>query len=195
MRIENNYSQSFGAKFVNNVNIGKLQSGAKRYCNDSVSFVEIEPNNVDDINALENCSKHWSYAKFADNIYHAVCAARNESKYYKDNRVYALTVQTDTFEKLNEDDILGLVHVSPLENNSLFIEHLQVKPDIIFVNTPEYKGVGTGILNSLKQLTNKITLFPTKDKSVRDFYERNGFFEFPPGCNIFMWVKELFPRF
>ncbi len=196
MKIENQYSPVFGAKLINNhVNVGKLQQGATRYCNSEVSFVEIEPDNVNDIKALKNCSEYWSYAKFSDNIYHAACAARNESKYYENNKVYALTSQTDSFEKLDDDKILGLVHVSPIEQNSLFIEHLQVKPDIIFVNKPEYKGVGTGILDSLKELTNKITLFPTKDKSVRDFYERNGFFEFPPGSNIFTWVKEIFPSF
>ena len=195
MRIENQYSPEFGAKLINNINIGKLQEGVTRYCDTKVSFVEIEPHNVDDISALQNCSKYWSYAKFADTIYHAACAIRNDSKFYKQNKVYALTSQTDTFEKLDEDKILGMVHVSPFEDKSLFIEHLQVKPDLIFLNKPEYKGTGTGILTSLKELTHKISLFPTKDKSVRDFYERNGFFEFPPGSNIFAWVKELFPRF
>ena len=181
MRIENQYSPCFGAKFINNVNIGKLQQGVAKYCNCEVSFLEIDPHNTGDIKALENCSKYWSYAKYADSIYHAASALRNDSKYYKDNKVYVLTSQTDVFEKLNDDKILGMVHVSPFADKSLFIEHIQVKPDIIYVNKPDYKGVGTGILNSLKELTHKISLFPTKDESVRNFYERNGFFEFPVG--------------
>jgi len=195
MKIENQYSPVFGAKFINSVNIGKLAQGIKKYDSAPVSFVEIDPNNIGDIKALENASKTWSYAKFVDNIYHAACALRNGSKYYKDNKVYALTAQKDKFELLNEKSLLGLVHVGPLDDGSLFIEHLQVKPDIIFVNNPEYKGVGTGILNSIKCLTRKISLFPSSEKSVRDFYEKNGFFEYPVGANIFTWVKDLSPRF
>lgn len=194
MQIDNNYSPVFGAKFINSVTIGKLQQGAARYCDYSASFVEIEPNNIGDINALEYVSKNWSYAKFADNIYHAACALKNGSKFYKDNKVFALTAQQDKFEKLRENDLLGLVHVGPLEDNSLFIEHLQVNPDIIYVNKPDYRGVGTGVLNSLKKLTDKISLFPSSEKSVRDFYEKNGFFEYPVGVNIFTWAKDLFPR-
>lgn len=195
MRIENQYCPCFGAKFINNVNIGKLQQGAKKYCNFYASFVEIEAMNPDDIVALENTSKYWSYAKFADNIYRAACAVRNDSKFYKNNRIFALTSQEDNFEKLDSDKILGLVHVSPLEQESIFVEHLQVKPDIIYVNNPVFKGVGTGILNSLKLITRKISLFPSSEKSVRDFYEKNGFFEYPAKTNLFTWIKELFTGF
>lgn len=194
MKVEYQCSPAFRAKFVNSINIGKLNNSFAKYADSKVSFVEIEPHNDMDIDALEKCSKYWSYAKFTDNIYQVAYSIRNNSKYHNKNKVYALTSQTDKFEKLHQDKILGLIHVSPLEDKTIFIDHLQVKPDIIYTNKPEYKGVGTGILTSLKLLADKIKLFPTKEKSVRDFYERNGFFEFTVGSNIFTWVKALYPQ-
>lgn len=195
MRIEKFSSPLFGAILYNRVNVGKLQQGTNRYNDSEVSFVRIEPYNSDDIKALEKCSKYWQYSKFTTNIYHAANAMKNDSPYYKHNKVFALTSQCDNFEKLDDEKILGLVHVSPFSDGSLFVEHIQVKPDLIYENKPEYKGAGTGILNSLKELTGKISLFPSSDKSVRDFYEKNGFFEYPVGMNIYTWVKDIFPRF
>ena len=195
MKVTNQYPPSFGAKFINNVNIGKLCDGISGYLDCNACFVEIDPGNVSDIKALKDVSKTWSYAKFADNIYNAACELRNENELFRNNKVYALTVQQDKFEKLNENDILGLVHTGALEGDALFIEHLQVKPDIIYLNKPDYKGAGTAILNSLKNLTSKIFLFPAKEESVKNFYVLNGFFEYPPASNIFTWVKDIFPRF
>ena len=199
MNISINPPVYFGAKFVNNTTVGKKDTNTDTYHNEYVSFVEIEPDNQKDLDALENCAKYWRNDDFAMNISHAANAIHNKSKYYKSNRVFALTSQKSDYDNLDDNKILGLVHISEFCKESAFIEHLQVNPDMIFdknstfdfTKEREYKGGGTGILNSLKQLYWKITLFPSSSDSVKNFYKKNGFVEYPPHTNNYVWYKEI----
>jgi hypothetical protein len=187
MKINGNYSPSFSAKLVSTKQIGKLVKNA--YQNDVVSFVEIEPHNANDINALGNAAKEWLYGDFACNVYHAACSIRDDSKYYKNSKVYALTSQNSNLEKLDSKNILGLVHVEKFSEGNLFIEHIVANPEIIKSRTPEYNGIGTAILRSLKELCYKISCFPSKTESVIKFYYKNGFVEISAGTNCFVWYK------
>ncbi len=191
MRIENCNNTLFKAKFVNVEKVGKALNNGHGYSNQHVSFVKIDPSNSGDIKALEYAAKYWENDKFALNIYYAACALKNKSKYYKNHEVYALTTQTADYEKLEKKDILGLVQVSPLEDKSMFIEHFQVNPELVNNMQPKYKGVGTAILYLLKQLNNKISCFPLADKSVKDFYIKNGFKKYPDVLNYYVWQKTV----
>ena len=190
MRIDNTNSVNFKADLINKLHIGKVINKDKRiYPQTQVSFVKINPFSSKDINALKCCAEYWQYGIFATNVYHAACALRNKSKYYLDHDVFALTSQTSDFDNLNEDSILGLLHVSRNKDNSIFIEHIQTKPHTSLSIVPEFKGIGTGILNSLKLLTDKITCFPARTKSVIDFYERNGFTKDKDVLDCYIWQK------
>lgn len=191
MRVEKYNSTMFKAKFISTGSVGKAVKDGHGYLNRQVSFVKIDPFNSDDIKALEYAAKCWENDKFALNIYHAACALRNKSKYYKDHEVYALTAQRADYEKLKDTDILGLVQVSPLEDKSMFIEHFQVDPGLVNNMQPKYKGVGTAILNMLKLMNNKISCFPSAEKSVKDFYTKNGFKKYPDVINYYVWQKTV----
>lgn len=188
MRINNNYAPNFGAKFLKNVYIKKAPS----YIDTAAACVEIEPQNLGDINALEKISKYWTNAKFITNIYNAARAVRNDSKYYKNNRIYAITTQNSDYENLNCDNILGVVHISPFEDKSIHIERIEADPQIINSIDREYKGIGTAMLNFLKTIANKITCFPSKSVTVKNFYFKNDFIEYPPHSNLFIWIKQYF---
>ncbi len=185
-------NNSFTAKYKNPINIGKLKNKYESY---TASFVEIEPQNKDDVSALENAIKYWVNDKFGINALYAVRAARDGSQYYCYHKVYALTAQRDNFEKLNPDEILGVVHVGLVGDNKLFVEHLQTNPNYLYKTKPEYVGIGTAMINSLKGLCNMMTLFSSKEKSVKDFYIKNGFCENPPHSNAYTWIKDIFDRF
>lgn len=185
MKIDNNNQPSFRAKFLNRIKIGKLING--KYANESVSFVKINPSNKGDIDALEYCAKYWENDKFAKNIYYAACAIKGKSKFYTDSAIYALTSQSSDFNNLNKDKILGVIHTSHYLNNPMFIEHIQANSNILKMVKPEFKGIGTAILNSLKLISDNVSCFPSREKSVKDFYKKNGFKKQPNSLNFYVW--------
>ena len=192
-----NSNLSFTAKLIQNrVNIGRLEDDG-RYHDFKSNFVEIEPECDNDVEALKNAVKCWENDKFGMNACYAVQAAKNDSKYYVNHKVYALTAQQDKFEILNPDEILGVVHVVPLcgRSKELFVEHVQANPNYLNKINPKYVGIGTAMINSLKDLCNMMTLFSSKEKSVRDFYTKNGFCENPPHTNAYTWERDIFDRF
>lgn len=197
MKIQNEYTPNFGAKLISKPTAGKIIWPTDNcYCSEGVSFLEIEPQNANDIEALKSIAKNWYKNLFAINICRAACSIRNESKYYKNNKIYALSSQNDKFEHLEPDKILGVVHVNSYSNGDLFIEHILAKsyaPDIKKI--PEYKGIGTAMLTALKGLTNKIFCFPTNEEYVKEFYYKNGFIEYPPHSNNFVWYKDAIENF
>lgn len=180
---------SFGAKFVNPINVGKLER--KTYNQVDVSFVEINPLNRDDIYALSEIAKYWENDKFAMNI------KESAEMILKDKspdgiKIYALTSQGDSFEKLNPDKVLGVIETEDVSPLNIHINRFQTKPEYVYDYNPEYKGVGTAILNSLKERFNKMTAISMPDQSVRRFYERNGFYESLKGSNFYTWYKDYF---
>ena len=186
MRIENNYSPNFGAKYINNTaQIFNKHANKERF----VTSIEIDPQNIGDIKALKKISEFWEYGKFATNIYYAACAMRNDSIHYTHNKIFALTKQSSDLENLDPDKILGLVHVSPFADKSLFIEHIEVNPEIIYSRDRKYKGIGTALINYLKTITDKISCFPSNTLAVKNFYFKNGFTEIIEKSNLFVWHK------
>ena len=180
---------SFGAKFINPINVGKLNG--KSYEQVDVSFVEINPLNGDDVHALSEIAKYWENDKFAMNI------KETAKIIFKDKspdgiRIFALTSQGDSFEKLNPDKILGVIETEDMAPFHFHINRFQVKPDYVYKRDLEYSGVGTSILNSLKKMCNKISAISESDQSVRNFYERNGFYETSKGSNFYTWYKDYF---
>lgn len=188
MRIENSTSPNFSAKFINKTAIGK-KDFYPNYFSEQVSFVRIEPQNSSDIKALEQVSKFWIYGGFAKNVYYMACAIRNKSKYYKNHEVYALTSQNDNFEKLDSRKILGVAGTCPENKDKLFIEYIQANPQEIYAIEPEYRGIGSAILDSLKNLFSKIYCYPSNTDSVINFYTKNGFQKKQNALNHYFWEK------
>lgn len=189
MKLENKIS--FGAKFINNINVGKLNKNS--YIQDHVSFIEINPFNPNDIKALENIAKYWEHDKFAGNIY---IKAKELSRRFNPedaSKIYALTCQMSNFEKLIDTKILGVTDgFVPFRNKKYInLDHLQVNPDFIYGFKKEYKGNGTSILNCLKNIYNRISLISLPSFSVKNFYIKNEFVEFPLNSNKFEWVKNV----
>ncbi|MBO6088373.1 GNAT family N-acetyltransferase [bacterium] len=180
---------SFGARFINPVNVGKLDG--KTYRQVDVSFVEINPFDADDIKALRNIAKYWKDDKFITDI------SVNADMIFKEKsadgiKIYALTSQGDSFEKLEPDRILGVIETEDNAPFHIYINRFQVKPDYVYKRDLEYSGIGTAILNSLKEMCNKISAISERDEYVRKFYERNGFYETSDKSNFYTWYKDYF---
>ncbi len=194
MMIENNKNYSFTGKFINYAKIGKYVKEKNAYKDIKSSFVEIDCKSKNDVKSLENAINYWEDDKFGMNALYAVKEAQEDGSYYSYHKVYTLTSQNDNFELLNSDKILGVIHVSPMGNNKLYVDHIQTNPKYLYSMKPEYAGIGTAMIESIKKLCNMITLFPAKEKSVKDFYYKNGFQEYGHGTNCFVWIKDIFER-
>lgn len=190
MNTTNVSSTSFSAKFINYVPVKKLDFINKTYTESSSSLVQIDPKNVMDLLALQDTTRYWHNARYADNIFYT---ARNlfncevsENRY----QIYALTTQKEDFEELSPNSILGLVEVKN-KPKTMEILHLQVDPELVFANSfPNYKYVGTGILNSLKKLYNKTIELESACTAV-EFYLKNGFkMQNPNKLRLFWEVKK-----
>ena len=189
---------SFKASFVNTANIQQLQQDGYKSCN--AAFVEMHPNSKNDISTLKCISNTWGQEFYASSIYNAALGDSRLDDFVIEKPIarkfYALTSQKDSFEKLNPENVLGMVHINNYPNfNS--IEFLQTNPEYIIpakkesfmekclnkifktpkpeVKQPKYKHIGSGILDSLKQTFSDKPMTLLSVPEAKNFYKKNGF--------------------
>lgn len=189
---------SFKASFVNTANIQQLQHDGYKPFN--AAFVEMHPNSKNDISTLKCISNTWGQESYASSIYNAALGDSRLDDLVIEKPIarkfYALTSQKDSFEKLNPENVLGMVHVNNYPNfNS--IEFLQTNPEYIIpvkkesfmekclnkifkiqkpiYKQPKYKHIGSGILDSLKKLYSDKPMTLLSVHEAKKFYKKNGF--------------------
>ncbi len=190
MKINISPTTNFGAKFINNVTVQKYNPYSREYTPDTVSFVQIEPEKRRDVLAINAVTDLWSDGAFMIDIANVVddlsIGAADSERY----QVYALTSQNRDFDKLCSDDILGLAEVENGEK-AVELDYLQVNPQFIFGSQcPLFREVGTGIVDSLKSLYNKVIEL-TSVYSATEFYEKNGFEIFDINKLRYRWKPNL----
>lgn len=191
--MDTNYldSISFSARLKNYIKIRKYDSQRGKYLPLKVSFVEID--SKEDLPVLENIAKYWSlFPSFTDDIYDTARGylTKKDSDFYKNSKVYALTTQLNNFKSLDENSILGIVDVANIRSRKINIMNIQANPNIIYNIFREFKGIGTGILKSLKLYNDSITLRSRSNYSVRKFYKKNDFSE-AFEKNFFYWESTI----
>ena len=192
--ITNNYDiypVSFGAKFIRNANIERLIPGTADYAKSKVSFVRIDPDNLSDIKALEEVANCWDHEKFANTIYNRARSLR-ESAFDMKSKVYALINQNSKLKKIDPDNIMGLVEVEELTPKSIRLNHIQVDPQYIYLETPPVRGIGSAILRRLKDIYSQIVLNSLPESSVQHFYSKNGFKKVNENRLTYYWEKDKF---
>ena len=190
MNIVNNNTQiNFRAKFKNPVQILKKDI-SDHYVPHNAAFVELEPDNANDIKALANINRYWAERdQYVCNIYTTAIELRRNKDLNIFTRIFAVTEQNDNFEKLNDEKILGLAEVSTRKPKEYYISYIQVDPRNVFSISPEFKRVGTRILDSVKAFANKILLSPNSHDTAK-FYEENGFKPSKFSRSIYEWIRE-----
>lgn len=190
MRVNFNSRINFQASFVNSCTVGKYLPLKNEYENKEVYFVKLDPLDKNDIDVLDNIADYWLDDIFSINIYN------NANDIYQKNLkddvpykefFYALTTQKDNLEKLDYNNVLGICDGKMFSKRNVYLSHIQVKPEYIYSYQPEYKGLGTAIINSLKNLYSQIELSSRTDKSIRNFYIKNGFINKPDSKTKFIW--------
>lgn len=189
MRIENS-NISFGANFCNYAKVLKYEKSCGKYNPEDVSFVIIDSNNESDILALKEVYRDWNSDVLAEAILRTAVSKAFGERYFARNKVFALTVQGDKFEKLNPKEIIGLADIRVLNSKGhIFLEHIKVKPLFNEFRGEIIKKIGSAILDSLKAKFPQIYLVALEKQQVKDFYLRNGFVEYPKDSSHFVWSK------
>lgn len=196
MKVYHTDKTNFNGVFLNKAVAGKYNQKKGRYENIGLSFVKLNPHDINDIKTLESITKSWMYDTFSINIYNDALDVYNNKFKWKifeetrnENTFYAPTSQENNFEHLDYRKILGICSARELAERDSHLLNLQVKPDYIYKMQSEYKGLGTAIITSLKNIYDKIELFSSKSKSVRDFYLKNGFVNIGDSLTKFLWKK------
>lgn len=196
MKIQFNNKIHFTSQLIGGTKIKKLDLKERVYKNDNAYFVELNPHDKNDINALEQVSKTWENDTFSINIYNDASSiyekkTQNPKDGYKLS-FYALTAQDNDFEHLNYKNILGVCAIKETGTDFAQITNLQVNPEYIvqYEQKPKYTGVGTKILKFLQGLYDQINLRSPNRESVRSFYIKNGFFNIENSLTKFKWIRK-----
>ncbi len=155
------------------------------------SFVKIDCANKSDIKALKKVSMSWTDAYYAKDIYDVARQKFKSDKLQDYTNFYALTLQKNSFEKLNPDDILGITEVAnKKQSGAIHLVHIEAKPKLIEAQNRIYNKIGTAMIKSLQEMYTKIELIARKSDLVSNFYKKNGFWELPEFDGFFFWMKD-----
>lgn len=190
MRISATYGISFNAQRISDANILRYNKENGSYEDSSVSFVELNPNDKNDRNAVNEAVTFWKYDLYGSTIAHAMKRTSDSSEKEPSDKYYVITSQKDNFENLNPDEIEALTHVF-VSNKRVVVRHLQVNPDFVYAwDKPECKHVGKSMIDCLKELYSDraITLIATK--TATKFYEKQGFEHTKDPENRLTWNKQ-----
>lgn len=141
------------------------------------SFVQLNPLSYNDMVTINNTVLDWnSPYKIIDDI-----AVASNHIYLKNTEspnqyFYALTTQDENFEKIKHGSILGIIKLSKNNDTDIYIDSFEVAPKFSHdTKNSEFRGIGTAIINNVKNLFNKYEMFVKSEYSAIPFYEKNGF--------------------
>lgn len=180
-------SISFTANHIKNLQI--LKKTQRGLVPKDVSFVEFHPEDIDAINTFRK-DVTGSRREFYD------------KEFLRENHMYGLTTQTDSFEKIEPKKILGTITT---DSDNEWISNMRLrreaKPPVklsliekiyTFGTIPEgermYKNVGTALIDGLKCTTDRIAVF--SPKKARGFFAKNEFKNpLPEDKEYLIWEK------
>ena len=191
MKIISDNVINFNAKLIKSIRVEKYNGQKNQYYPEQVYFVEAEPDNPEDSTALGTAADYWVNEKYAAVIAHTSKLLNMKILDKNQYKVYAVTTQKDNLSNLDDRQILGMAEIEDAGKPVVELSHIQVKPEIIYaLENPEYKKLGTGILNALKSLYSGIKLTSADSKSVINFYLKNDFKRLIPNTNRFIWLRK-----
>jgi hypothetical protein len=172
MKLNDIYDISFNAKYIGNVHIQKRKF--LKYKPYEVSLVELKKADQSDLSAMSRIARDW----------------RGAIKYLIGNiepseRILGITTQTDNFEKLDSNKLLGIMQYYD-EKKSILLARIQTRPDTkyckvkspltsIFKQKREYKGIGGVLIDKLLELRNGKKVYLIAKKDAIPFYIKKGF--------------------
>ena len=179
---------NFKAHFIKSTIIEKKEHDEK-FIPSCCNFVEINPKDSNDLAALKNIAKFWDYNSFTENIAYTGNLIANGRDAKNKYRIYALTTQNKNLAELDDEKILGIVETEKNSKNQIFLNYIQVRPEIIYSASTKIKRCGTAMLDCLKEIYQDKTI--SLNSKVHEFFLKNGFKLIDTKKNRFTWNKEL----
>lgn len=191
MNINSINNLNFGAKYIQDAQVKKYNPNKNTYDSLNVSFVEMDPDNIEDLFAINDTVRYWYNEKYASNIAYSLYLLRDYCLPRDSYKVYALTTQKDKLDLLNVEEILALGEVvEKTPKKTLELNYLQVDPKLVYSSTQrDYKDVGTAFLNVLKNLDKVKSIVLTSACSAVGFYKKNDFKLTDVEHMRFIWKK------
>ena len=182
MKIIFNNTLNFGAKLISKGSVPYHNPETKEHEYKQVSFVEFDRHNQSDYDAMLAVTDAWENHNIARRI--SGTASNIKNGYANKSRVFALTTQTDTFEKLDPDKVLGITGVQESNPYEIYLSDILVKP-----KNKNYNKVGTTIISKLKSIYDSIYLDAVDTKGVDVFYIVNDFKKVYGYTKRYSWNK------
>lgn len=178
---------SFQARYISPALVMRQEPSG--YKNTKVSFVELDTKAYSDFRAIEQLKYFWGKdSDYISDICESFLEVLNGAVKEKVIKFFALTAQDSNFEKLNSDKILGIVEFEKVNEKVNHINYIQAGKNFShYTNMPEYKYIGSALLNLLKsRYSNQDILLLSTDAG--GFYKKNGFEELSGAdTNYFLW--------
>lgn len=163
---------SFGASFQKFANVERIFKNGNRSLQ-KVSIVELNPSDRFDLQAIKEVGDTWNtsiskhLAQCAENRYRPV-----------GERYFAVTTQNNNYNKLNSDKILSINNFLDSPNSKTkVLPNMQVDPDKCQYGSfdRKFKGVGSVVLDYLKELSSDATIVLNSLREAIPFYKANKF--------------------
>lgn len=184
---------TFKAKKINPVYIKRYNPATLKYESCPAAFIRLDKKSASDYKAINNLPwLNGSGQKYAaDIVANFNREYKGERKVRKDN-FYALTLQTDNFDKIDSDKILGLAEALKAYR-SVYLDFLQVNPNYKFgILRRKYKETGKAIIDSFKNMHGVKRIFAVTNAFASQFYIDQGFEQ---DGSLVSWVKHPLKNF
>lgn len=159
-----------------------------------VSIVELDSTKLSDVNALGKTSKSWEKkgAIYVNHILYNIIPYLKAGFADIKDHYYALTTQRDNFEKLEPENILGLMLFREKNDYKNEICYLEVSPSTTKRKNlfRKYKEVGKTLVEFVKSQFSQKKIEVWSDLDAIDFYKKRGFRRRSRNiCNLCWWPK------
>lgn len=168
---------TFKAQYIRPVDI-KRKGKDCCYHNYQVSLVEFNPKSANDYISLNKTNCKWANCQ---SILHEITRIFNflhqKLREPQQERFFGITEQTENFETLDENKILGVLQTRRNQLGELEIEHLQVSPYTNYdAVVRKYNNIGRTLLENLKEIyKDEKEIVVNALDSATTFYEKLGF--------------------
>ena len=141
-----------------------------------VSLAELKTSSQNDLIAINNLNCAWNNCQTLVNdtakIFNSLYAKTKSSE---DEHFYVITTQKENYDKLNQDNILGILQTKN-KNGKIEIENLQVSPSTnYFAIVRNFKQVGRSLVTAVINLNRDKSIELLSEFSALPFYEKMGF--------------------
>lgn len=177
---------SFKASKVGITTVSRRKLLSQVFSQKQVSLIKFNLDSKNDRNVLKKLSTSWS-CSFAGSIYDGV-------KDGTASEVYGLTIQKDSFCKLDAHKILGLAEIVDQGDGGICLEYLQIKPKYQYEKRFKPRkliGAGSGIVDYLKKISRVSYIKTNPVFSAIDFYEKLGFVSSEQENGELIWKKDV----